>query len=372
MTGAGDAAADLPKPMRDAVESAIKLELQARDLAAKLGISVDLARELGQTDMSGGLRAANAEAATLVQRIDQAIKKGQEQQIAYKLATMPGANLRAGDDERGSQSDARRNAAEYNRKRILENIPFFSGKSGSSGGGAGGGQKAQNDVLREAERIFDQTRTAAEKYATEQQRLDELLKSGAISQDTYSRAMEQLKDKTNDASTAASDMRSTFEEAFVDIITGAKSGKDALAGLASSFAKMLAQKGISQLFNLIFPSLAKNADGNAFSGGSVVPFAAGGVVGSPTLFPMRGKIGLMGESGPEAIMPLTRIGGKLGVRALGGSGAVSMPLTINVDARGAVEGVADQVAKAVQAQTPSIIAQAVAAGGAARKRGYAV
>jgi len=47
-------------------------------------------------------------------------------------------------------------------------------------------------------------------------------------------------------------------------------------------------------------------------------FASGGVVNSPTMFPMKGRMGLMGEAGPEAIMPLTRTAdGKLGVRAEG-------------------------------------------------------
>ncbi|MEO0831533.1 MAG: phage tail tape measure protein, partial [Pseudomonadota bacterium] len=58
-----------------------------------------------------------------------------------------------------------------------------------------------------------------------------------------------------------------------------------------------------------------------FSQGRVVPFARGGVVTGPVTFPMRGGTGLMGEAGPEAIMPLTRgADGSLGVRAAGGGG----------------------------------------------------
>jgi hypothetical protein len=62
--------------------------------------------------------------------------------------------------------------------------------------------------------------------------------------------------------------------------------------------------------------LVMSANGNAFLGGNVIPFARGGVVGGPTMTPMA----LMGEAGPEAIMPLSRgPGGKLGV-ALHGAG----------------------------------------------------
>lgn len=54
------------------------------------------------------------------------------------------------------------------------------------------------------------------------------------------------------------------------------------------------------------------ADGGVFAGGNVIPSATGGVISRPTHFP----IGLMGEAGPEAIMPLERgADGRLGVVA---------------------------------------------------------
>lgn len=74
-----------------------------------------------------------------------------------------------------------------------------------------------------------------------------------------------------------------------------------------------------------FAKLFANAKGNAFMGGyPVQAFASGGVVGSPTLFGMAGgNLGLMGEAGPEAIMPLKRgRNGKLGVAASGGVAAI--------------------------------------------------
>ena len=94
----------------------------------------------------------------------------------------------------------------------------------------------------------------------------------------------------------------------------------------------------------------------------MVPFADGGVVGGPTLFGMSGgRTGLMGEAGPEAIMPLTRIGGKLGVRAAGG-GSTMVNQSFTIDARGAQEGVADQIKRAmqqIQREVPGIAVQAV-------------
>lgn len=70
------------------------------------------------------------------------------------------------------------------------------------------------------------------------------------------------------------------------------------------------------------------AGGGAFSAGRVRAFARGGVVAVPTAFPMRGGVGLMGEAGPEAIMPLERgPDGRLGVSARGGGAA---PIVVNI------------------------------------------
>ena len=55
--------------------------------------------------------------------------------------------------------------------------------------------------------------------------------------------------------------------------------------------------------------------------GKVLPFADGGVVSAPSYFPMGGNIGLMGEAGSEAILPLRRgPDGALGVAASGSGG----------------------------------------------------
>lgn len=71
------------------------------------------------------------------------------------------------------------------------------------------------------------------------------------------------------------------------------------------------------------------ADGGAFSHGNLIPFAKGGVVHRPTVFPMASGAGLMGEAGPEAVMPLERDShGRLGVVA---SGAAMEPPSVTVN-----------------------------------------
>lgn len=96
------------------------------------------------------------------------------------------------------------------------------------------------------------------------------------------------------------------------------------------------------------------ADGAGFSQGRVMPFATGGVVSGPVRFPMRGGVGLMGEAGPEAIMPLSRgMDGRLGVRAEG-TGARPVQVVVNVSTpdvqgfRRSQSQIAAEVGRAIQ------------------------
>jgi len=86
----------------------------------------------------------------------------------------------------------------------------------------------------------------------------------------------------------------------------------------------------------IIQGLLPFAAGGSFSQGRVMPFANGGVVSGPTTFPMRGGVGLMGEAGPEAIMPLSRgADGRLGVRTDGSRNTINVVMNIQTpDAEG--------------------------------------
>jgi lambda family phage tail tape measure protein len=94
-------------------------------------------------------------------------------------------------------------------------------------------------------------------------------------------------------------------------------------------------------------AFAPSALGNVFAANGIQPFAQGGIVSRPTLFPFAKGIGLMGEAGPEAIMPLRRgADGKLGVAGGGGSTTIN----VSVDAKGSsVQGDGQQGAALARA-----------------------
>lgn len=117
----------------------------------------------------------------------------------------------------------------------------------------------------------------------------------------------ELPDKISDAFASAivygEDLGETLKRLAQDI---------AAAALKALILKTIFGKGgLGSLFGF--------SEGAAIQGGKVIPFAKGGIVPRPTIFPMAKGAGLMGEAGPEAIMPLKRgSDGSLGVRAEGG------------------------------------------------------
>jgi len=101
-----------------------------------------------------------------------------------------------------------------------------------------------------------------------------------------------------------------------------------LSNMALSAALKPVEQGITGAFQNLFGSLATGTQGGGSLLGSVVPFAKGGVVAAPSYFPLGGGLGVAGERGAEAILPLARgADGRLGVRAE----ASSAPFAVNVN-----------------------------------------
>lgn len=127
--------------------------------------------------------------------------------------------------------------------------------------------------------------------------------------------------------------------AFEGIAIKGRSLGDVLKSLALSLSNIVLkaalrplEQGIGNLLSGMFSGAFGFAKGGVFQRSMPVPFADGGVIQSPIAFPLNGgRMGIAGERGPEAIMPLTRgADGRLGVAAHGGGGSVSV--TFNVTA----------------------------------------
>lgn len=109
----------------------------------------------------------------------------------------------------------------------------------------------------------------------------------------------------------------SLTSALKGAITSGKGLDDVLRGLASNLAGMALSAGLKPLQGMassLFSGLLGGLSG-------VKPFAKGGVVSSPTYFGMgNGSLGLTGEAGSEAILPLARgADGRLGVATGGGA-----------------------------------------------------
>jgi hypothetical protein len=100
-----------------------------------------------------------------------------------------------------------------------------------------------------------------------------------------------------------------------------------LKGIGSLFGSLFGGSGASAVHETV--AMSPFARGGVFSRGMVMPFAKGGVVGAPSYFPLGRGLGLMGEKGAEAVMPLARgPDGRLGVQAGGGRRPASIPVNI--------------------------------------------
>ena len=276
-------------------------------------------------------------------------------------------------------------------------------------------KRQREQDARAAQMLWERTRTGAERYADELRDLNALLEQGALDHETWSRAAEQAYDRMLDASTewedglergwrkwraeatdGAAQAERLFttatrgmEDVFVDFVkTGEISFEKLTDSILEDLARIAFQRGImAPLGDLLFGGSGGGASGGlfsffsglfaqgaAFEAGAVVPFADGGVVSRPTLFPLAGgRAGLMGEAGPEAILPLRRTpDGRLGVAASGDDGTagegggVVIHQIITIDARGADAGVDARIRAAMHAakeQAKAEIAAGITRGG---------
>lgn len=201
---------------------------------------------------------------------------------------------------------------------------------------------------------FDEAAKSAQNYATA---LRDSTNAGA----GFREGANSYVDSLGTLRQATSDLAQQGFQSLGDTITnlainGTANFREFAAGILRATAQMIIQqfvlKTIMQAIGFVGGSAASkvpaisgdfyksmpigyftpSAYGNVFGSNGLQKFAMGGVVNKPTIFPFANGTGLMGEAGPEAIMPLQRAAnGKLGVIA---SGNGTTNVTVNVDAGG--------------------------------------
>jgi len=128
-----------------------------------------------------------------------------------------------------------------------------------------------------------------------------------------------------EVNTLSSGISGGLRKAFDGLVFDGMKLNDALKSVANTIVDTVYSIAIKPVTGALGGLLAQGVAGVMGAG---MPFANGGIVGTPTTFPMRGGRGLMGEAGPEAIMPLARgPDGRLGVQA-GGGRAVNVVMNI--------------------------------------------
>lgn len=155
---------------------------------------------------------------------------------------------------------------------------------------------------------------------------------------------------------SAGNVTKTLHLGFGSAAASGRSFNDALSTIAQSLTRMALRAGTKTLAEGLVSGLSGMFSGAFGGAGTVAPFAQGGVVASPTYFASGGAMGLMGERGAEAIMPLARgADGRLGVVAQD-AGARPVAVTVNIAAQD-VESF-----RRSEAQITGALARAVARG----------
>ena len=187
---------------------------------------------------------------------------------------------------------------------------------------------------------------------------DDLSPTFTVTVDADTRPLEA---QLAEVASAGARFSNALSRSFVDLAIRGRSFGDVLRSLALRLSEIALKSAFQPLTDALGGALARLVSGAAFGKGGLirqglpVPFAQGGVIASPVAFPLAGnRIGLAGERGPEAILPLARgSDGRLGVRAEGG-GAVNV--TFNVTTPDA------ESFRRSETQLAALLARAVAQG----------
>lgn len=339
---------EISRKVYDEQQKAIKIEAQVIQQEFKKTISELEAEAQGLVDSIFGAGAVAGTTLTPLQALEDKIRKDVES--ARKRALQIGGLV-------GTEAAKRLGAADIEQ---IASRQLLSGEFTSL--------QQQIQDLKDAGKELSTLDVLKRKYLKDWDSLDPVLRGQLELMAAQVDALKKQQEAIEGLRNVAGAIGDAFGNSFKSVITGAATAKEALASFFSSVAdyfadmaaKMIAEwiklailNTIVRIFNpgagaasglsdlgapatINNPLGVLNANGNAFAANGIVPYAKGGIVNRPTMFKFaRGgtmQTGIMGEAGPEAIMPLKRgPDGKLGVQAAGGGGVT---VNVSVDAKG--------------------------------------
>jgi hypothetical protein len=255
------------------------------------------------------------------------------------------------------------------------------------------GYVRRKEILDETEKLRKAGATE-EEIAAERQRIELLGEQRA--------KIEEIRDANEAARRAARDFANVIGQAFEDAVLRGDELRDVLHGLLQDIERIIMRvlvtkplenaltgvigggggllgflggllggggvsigTGLTAAQSAAMPMIF--AKGGVLERGRVQRFAQGAVLSHPTVFPMADGVGLAGEEGPEAVLPLRRgRGGRLGVELSGGGNIINNNFA--VDLRGASMEAVQELRTLVMEVNGSIEQRAISAVSGERAR----
>lgn len=148
------------------------------------------------------------------------------------------------------------------------------------------------------------------------------------STDSFATELDGVSTQLSQINSLSNGVARSLSNAFRGAITDGKSFNSLLGSIAKSFSDLALKAALQPLSGLISGAVSNILTATNPTLGGVTAFAKGGVIATPTYFPLGSGIGLAGEAGPEAVMPLTRgPDGSLGVASSGHAVTVNFNVT---------------------------------------------
>lgn len=334
---------------------------EVKDAASKIESASNDASKLAKLDLAMGIGEAAKVAELLAERMGITLK------AARALVGVAGGAVMGG---RGQDPRQFTYMDEF-RKQLADQDSWEPPETKKTGGAS---KPTVEKYLRQLQEEAKYKRSLVG-LSEEEQRVQEIIynakKQELVVTEAQAKSVAELEEGTRklieaeDKRKAMMDMiEGNIEDAFMTMIDGSASVEDAFKGMLRNILLEIYRQQVAKPIGDLIGSFLEQANGGAWNKG-VQMFADGGVVSAPTAFRHSGGLGVMGEAGPEAIMPLKRgKNGKLGVQMEGSQQPVVINQSFNFSANGD-----DSVKRIIAQAAPSIANMAKQSVIDARRRG---